>query len=60
MIRRCKRELHRLVNLLLDLGMSRIKGRTIGEILLDQPIAQDLDRVAFRFPLLLFLFGAVI
>src|SRR5579871_655206 len=59
-VRRGKRELHRLVDLLLDFRVNRVKRRPIGSFLLHQPLAQDLDRVAFGFPLLLFLFGAVV
>src|SRR5690348_3040943 len=53
-------ELDGFVNLGFHFGLHLIEAGAVGELLGDQPIAVNLDRVALGLPLLLFLLGAVV
>src|SRR4029077_7526469 len=53
-------ELDRLLHLHFDFGMKLVEERLVGIVLFQQPVAQVLDGVALRGPLLFFFFRAVI
>src|SRR4029077_5579230 len=59
-IRRGDGEFHGGIHLCFDLGLNALELRRIGELLLDEPISQNFDGVAFGGPALLFLLGAII
>src|SRR5260370_4215172 len=59
-IRRGNGEFHRGVHLRFDFGLNLLQLRGIGELQLDEPIAEDLDGIALGGPALLFLLGAIV
>src|SRR5437879_1380108 len=59
-IRRGNGEFHRGIDLRLDLGLNPFQLRRIGELLLDEPISQNVDGIALGGPSLLFLLGAIV
>src|SRR5207302_8899389 len=59
-IRRGNGEFHRRIHPRFDLGLNPLELRRICERLLDQPISQNVDGVAFGGPSLLFLLGAIV
>src|SRR5260370_17679777 len=59
-IRRGNGEFHRGVHLRFDFGLNLLQLRRIGELLLAEPIAKDLDGIALGGPALLFLLGAIV
>src|SRR6516165_4635606 len=59
-IRRGNRKFHRRLHLGFDFPFDLLQRGNIGNFFADQPLAKQQNRIAARFPLLLFLLGAVI
>src|SRR6516164_2799404 len=59
-VARPRGELDGLVDLGLHFSLNFVEPRAVGDFLPAQPVAQNLNRVAFGLPLLLFLLGAIV
>src|SRR5438309_302115 len=53
-------EFHGGIHLRFDLGLNSFELRRIRELLLDEPIAENVDGIAFGGPSLFFLLGAIV